>query len=311
MVVASSAKQERLGGLAGPRRRARTQALWGYLLIAPMMLGFALFFLLALAASFVISLTDWDVLSRPEWVGLDNYAGLLRDDAFRAAFRNTAALTVPYVVLRISLSLALALALNSGIRFRSFYRIIFFLPVVMMPVATATVWRWLYDPTYGPINYSLDKLGLGRPTWLAQPETALFAVLIVLLWSGVGYDMIIFLAGLQNVPRDYYEAAQLDGASYWRQFRDITLPLLTPTTFFLVVIAIVSSLQVFDHVYVMTRVQSTSTNQFPTVVYYIYDEAFRNFRMGYATSVAWVLLAVILLFTLLQFRLQRRWVHYA
>jgi multiple sugar transport system permease protein len=132
---------------------------------------------------------------------------------------------------------------------------------------------------------------------------------IVLLWSGVGYDMVIFLAGLQNIPREYYEAAQIDGAGTFRQFRDITLPLLTPTTFFLTVIAIISSLQVFDLIFVMTEVGNT--NRFPTIVYYIFEEGFKNFRMGYAITVAWVLLLIILVFTLLQFRLQRRWVHYA
>jgi multiple sugar transport system permease protein len=131
----------------------------------------------------------------------------------------------------------------------------------------------------------------------------------VLLWSGVGYDMIIFLAGLQAIPKDYYDAAEIDGAGAWQRFRDVTLPLLTPTTFFLLVIDVIASLQVFDLVFVMTRIDQT--NQLPTVVYYIYEEGFRNFRMGYAITVAWVLLAIILVFTLVQFRLQRRWVHYS
>ncbi len=310
MAIAPVANEARARGRAGPRRQARTQALWGYLLIGPMMLGFAVFFLFALIVSLGLSFTDWNVLASPNWVGLDNYARLLSDTAFQQALRNTAVLSVPHVVLRIAFSLALAIALNSQIRFRAFYRTIFFIPVLTMPVATGTVWKWLYDPSYGPINYALGQLGLPRPAWLSNPNTALMAVVIVLLWSGVGYDMIIFLAGLQNIPRDYYEAAQLDGAGRWRQFRDITLPLLTPTTFFLVVVAVIHSLQVFDLVYIMTEVEHTTTNQFPTIVYYIYDEAFRNFRMGYATTVAWVLLILILLFTLLQFRLQRRWVHY-
>ncbi len=310
MAIAPVANETRARGFAGQRRQTWTQALWGYLLIGPMMLGFAIFFLFALLVSLGLSFTDWNVLASPNWVGLDNYARLLSDSAFQQALRNTVALSVPHVVLRIGFSLALAIALNSQIRFRAFYRTIFFIPVLTMPVATGTVWKWLYDPSYGPINYALGQLGLPRPTWLSNPNTALMAVVIVLLWSGVGYDMIIFLAGLQNIPRDYYEAAQLDGASRWRQFRDITLPLLTPTTFFLVVVAVIHSLQVFDLVYIMTEVEHTTTNQFPTIVYYIYDEAFRNFRMGYATTVAWVLLVLILLFTLLQFRLQRRWVHY-
>jgi multiple sugar transport system permease protein len=183
------------------------------------------------------------------------------------------------------------------------------MPVLTMPVAIATIWRWLFDPGFGPVNAQLGRMGLPKPEWLNQPETAVIAVVIVLLWSGVGYDMVIFLAGLQNIPREYYEAAQLDGASGFRQFRDITLPLLTPTTFFLSVVAIIGSLQVFDLVYVMTRVGNI--NRFPTIVYYIYEEGFQNFRMGYAVSMAWVLLLVILIFTLLQFWLQRRWVHYA
>ncbi len=298
-------------GLSGAGRPAQGQALWGYALVAPMMLGFALFFLLALVAALALSLTDWNLLERPRWVGLENYAQLFRDDAFLISMRNTILLTIPHVVLRIGIALALALALNSNIRFRGFYRALYFLPVLTMPVAIATVWRWLYDPSFGPINYALGRLGLPQPAWLARPGTALVAVLVVLLWSGVGYDMVIYLAGLQGVPRDYYEAAQLDGAGPWRQFRDITFPLLTPTTFFLLIIAIINSLQVFDLVYVMTQVENTSTNTFPTIVYYIYDEAFRNQRMGYATSMAWVLLLILLVFTLLQFRLQRRWVHYA
>ena len=310
MAIAQMSNPARAASQARWSPRTRSQARWGYLLISPMMLGFALFFLFALVVSLGLSMTDWDVLTAPNWVGLSNYARLLHDDAFLTALRNTAALTIPNVALRLILSLAIAIALNSRIRFRAFYRTIFFMPVVTMPIAVGTIWKWLYDPGFGPINAALGRLGLPQPEWMTHPETALIAVVVVLLWSGVGYDMVIFLAGLQNIPREYYEAAQIDGASSFRQFRDITLPLLTPTTFFLMVIAIIGSLQVFDLVFIMTRVGS-STNLFPTIVYYIYDEGFQNFRMGYATAIAWVLLLIILVFTLLQFRMQRRWVHYA
>lgn len=297
---------------AGGRRvnqQARSEARWGYLLIAPLVIGFSIFFLIALGASLVLSFTRWDMLSSPVWIGIDNYRQVVRDPEFRTALWNTVAIAAPNVVLRLAFSLALAMALNSNIRFRSFYRIIFFMPVITMPVAIATIWKWLYDPAFGPINSVLDRLGMGRPEWLSNPETAIIAVVIVLLWSGVGYDMIIFLAGLQAIPKDYYDAAALDGAGSWQRFRDVTLPLLTPTTFFLLVIGVIASLQVFDLVFVMTRIDQT--NQLPTVVYYLYEEGFRNFRMGYAITVAWVLLAIILVFTLIQFRLQRRWVHYA
>ena len=309
MAIAQLSERVRRPGAFRASHQARVEARWGYLLVAPMMLGFAVFFLFALIASLFLSLTSWDVLSPPVWIGLENYTRLFSDEEFLVSLRNTAAITIPNVVLRLIFSLALALALNSDIRFRTLYRVIFFMPVLTMPVAIGTIWKWLYDPTFGPINAFLGELGLPRPEWLSNSDTAVIAVVIVLLWSGVGYDMIIFLAGLQNVPREYHEAAQLDGAGSWRRFRDITLPLLTPTTFFLMVIAIISSLQVFDLVYVMTRVGSN--NQLPTVVYYIYDEGFRNFRMGYAITVAWALLFIILVFTLLQFRLQRRWVHYS
>ena len=289
--------------------RTRDQTIWGYLMIAPMMTGFAIFFLIALLASLYLSFTDWKVISTPNWVGFNNYLRLPKDPVFMESLRNTAMLTVPNVVLRLLFSMLLAIALNTNIRFRAFYRTLFFMPVLTMPVAIATIWKWLFDPGFGPVNAQLGRMGLPKPEWLNQPQTAVIAVVIVLLWSGVGYDMVIFLAGLQNIPREYYEAAQLDGASSFRQFRDITLPLLTPTTFFLSVVAIIGSLQVFDLVYVMTRVGNI--NRFPTIVYYIYEEGFQNFRMGYAVSMAWILLLVILAFTLLQFWLQRRWVHYA
>jgi multiple sugar transport system permease protein len=290
-------------------RQARSEARWGYLLIAPLVIGFTIFFLVALGASLVLSFTRWDMLSSPVWIGFQNYRQVFHDAEFRTALWNTVAIAAPNVVLRLAFSLALAMALNTNIRFRSFYRILFFMPVITMPVAIATIWKWLYDPAFGPINGILDRLGLGRPEWLAEPRTAIIAVVIVLLWSGVGYDMIIFLAGLQAIPKDYYDAAEIDGAGAWQRFRDVTLPLLTPTTFFLLVIDVIASLQVFDLVFVMTRIDQT--NQLPTVVYYIYEEGFRNFRMGYAITVAWVLLAIILVFTLVQFRLQRRWVHYS
>lgn len=294
---------------ARPGSQARTEARWGYLLIAPMLIGFTIFFLIALGASFVLSFTQWSMLDSPVWIGIQNYRDVLGDREFRTALFNTFAITVPHVMLRLAVALGLAIALNSKIRFRSFYRILFFMPVLTMPVAIGTIWKWLFDPGFGPINSFLGRVGLPQPEWLLHQNSAIIAVVIVLLWSGVGYDMIIFLAGLQAIPRDYYDAAALDGAGGWQQFRDITVPLLTPTTFFLSVIGIIFSLQVFDLVYVMTRLDQTNT--LPTVVFYIYEEGFRNFRMGYAITVAWVLLAIILVFTVIQFRLQRRWVNYA
>lgn len=293
------------GGQSTQRFR---QDKWGYILISPMMFGFAIFFLIALGASLVLSFTSWDLLNPPVFNGLNNYRRVFSDGTFGTALFNTFAIAIPNVILRITIALGLAVALNSNIRFRTFYRIVFFLPVLTMPVAIATIWKWIYDPAYGPLNGVLANFGIDGPSWLFNQGTAIVAVVIVLLWSGVGYDMIIFLAGLQSIPRDYYEASSLDGATGWQQFRDITVPLLTPTTFFLSVIAVIASLQVFDLVYVMTSIDTG--NRLPTLVYYIYQQGFEFGRMGYAISVAWVLLVIILVFTFIQFRLQRRWVHY-
>lgn len=281
---------------------------WGYLLVSPMVIGFTVFFLIALGASLVLGFTDWSLLSSPKWVGIENYRRLFSDNRFMTALFNTFAIAAPNVILRLIFALGLALVLNSKVAFRTFYRIVFFLPVLTMPVATATIWKWIFDPQFGPMNGFLREAGVEGPKWLLNPGTATIAVVIVLLWSGVGYDMIIFLAGLGAIPRDYYDAAAIDGASGWQQFRDITLPLLTPTTFFLLVIAVISSLQVFDLVYVMTQIDTT--NRLPTLVYYIYEQGFENGNMGYAISVAWALLAMILVFTVIQFWLQRRWVYY-
>lgn len=292
----------------GSRSIRSSETRWGYALVAPMMLGFAIFFLIALGASFFLSFTRWDLLNPPVFNGLDNYRRAFSDSTFHTALFNTFAIAIPNVILRISIALGLAVTLNSNIAFRSFYRVVFFLPVITMPVAIATIWKWIFDPAYGPVNGFLNQAGIDGPAWLFNQGTAIVAVVIVLLWSGVGYDMIIFLAGLQAIPRDYYEASSLDGASGWQQFRDITLPLLTPTTFFLSVIAVIASLQVFDLVYVMTSIDTG--NRLPTLVYYIYNQGFEAGRMGYAIAVAWVLLAIILVFTVIQFRLQRRWVHY-
>jgi multiple sugar transport system permease protein len=287
----------------------RRTALWGFLLIAPMMIGYTVFFVLPLIASFFLSFTQWTLLAAPVWVGIDNYLRLFDDAMFKESLRNTVALTVPNVILRVTIALFIAIALNTKLRFRNFYRTLFFIPVLTMPVATATVWQWLYDPTYGPINAGLEVFGIDGPSWLMEPQWTTVALLVVLLWGGVGYDMVIYLAGLQGISRDYYEAAQLDGAGFWRQFRDITVPLLTPTIFFLLIIALINSFQVFDLVYIMTRIDTAGTT-FPTLVYYIYEEGFRNFRMGYAVTLSWALLVILLAFTAVQFRLQRRWVHY-
>ena len=291
------------------RSMRRHESVWGILMIAPLMVGWAIFFLIAFVASFGVSLTSWTLLSAPTFVGIDNYARLVQDGRFIASIGNTLRLTLLFVPLNLVVAIGLAITLNRLPYFRHVYRAVFSLPLLTLPVATALVWKWLYDPTFGPINGVLRLLGIDGPKWLADPTLAMPALVVMLVWNGVGRDMIIFLAGLKAIPHDLYEAAEVDGANRWQMFRHITLPLLSPTTFFVAVVSTIGALQVFDAVYVMTGGGPGGTTR--TVVFYLYEEAFKNFRIGYASAMTWVLFLLVLAFTLVQFRAQRRWVHYA
>lgn len=286
------------------------QALWGYLMISPQVLGFGIFFYIALAISLYISMTKWDVLTAPVWVGFQNYSKLLGNDLFFKTFINTAYYTLLSVPLGLIVSLSLALALNTNIRFRNVYRLIFFLPVLTMPVAIAIVWRWIYHPEFGLLNQFLGVFGIAPIRWLNDAKWAMPALVLMSIWMSSGYGMIIFLAGLQNIPREYYEAAQVDGASTWARFRFITLPLLTPTIFFNLVTSIIGSFQVFDIVYTMTP-RGGPLNTTRTLVYAIYDDGFHSFRMGTAASEAWILFLIILVLTIINLRAQKYWVHYS
>ena len=292
----------------GRNKGARREAMWGYLMIAPMVVGLGVFFYLALGASFFISLTEWDVLTAPTWVGFDNYRELFTNPTFRRALWNTTYYTLLSVPIGVAVSLTLAVALNTNLRFRNLYRLVFFLPVLTMPVAIGVVWNWIYNPDFGLLNQVLGLLGAPRVRWLTDPNFAMPALVLLAVWQGSGYGMIIFLAGLQNIPKEFYEAAQIDGATGWHRFRFVTLPLLSPTLFFVSVTSLIGAFQVFDVVYAMTAGRASDTLR--TVVYLIYEEGFRFFRMGQATAIAWVLFAVILAVTAVQLRLQRRWVHY-
>lgn len=296
--------------MMGLRRNpmARREAIWGYIMIAPLVIGFGIFFYLALAASLGISLTRWDILTPPEWVGLNNYTQLFSDPVFWQTLWNTTRYTLLSVPLGLIVSLGLALALNTRIRFRNVYRLIFFLPVLTMPVAISVVWKWIYNPDFGILNQFLNIFGVARIRWVSDVNTAMFALVIMAIWMGAGYGMIIFLAGLQNIPREFYEAAQVDGASGLQQLRFVTIPLLTPTIFFNLLTSMISAFQVFDIIYTMTK--GGPLNSTRSLVYNIYDDGFHFFRMGTASATAWVLFIIILVITLVQLRVQKRWVHY-
>jgi multiple sugar transport system permease protein len=289
-------------------KRALQEAMWGYILVAPTIILLGIFFYLALGASFVISLTDWDILTPAHWVGIDNYLVLLGDKVFRQALWNTTWYVLVSIPIGQTLSLALALALNMKLRLRNLLRLLYFLPVLTMPVAVAVVWRWIYNPTFGPISALFQSLGLIPLRWLSDIHLAMWSIVIISVWQGIGYNMIIMLAGLQNIPRDYYDAARVDGASRWMQLLHITLPLLTPTLFFTIITSFISGLQLFDMVVILT--DGGPLNSTRTVVFHVYQEGIKGFRAGNSTAAAWILFVVIMVVTLAQLRIQRRWVHY-
>jgi multiple sugar transport system permease protein len=259
-------------------------------------------------ATLVISMLDWDMIRIPTFVGIGNYAVLLgEDEVFRQVLRNTAYYVIGTVPAGICLSLLLAVALNSQLRGITVFRAIFFIPVITSAVAVAMIWRWLYNRDFGLINTALDLVGLPMIPWLSSSAWAMPAVILMAIWKRVGYDMVIYLAGLQAIPPQLYEAAEIDGAGRIQRFWYITLPLLTPTTFFIIVISIIGSFQVFDLAFILTS--GGPGNATNTIVMYVYNQAFQFFHMGYAAAVAWVLFMIVLAVTIVQWRIQKSWVH--
>jgi len=287
---------------------ARQEELLAYLFIMPSLLGFVIFLVVPMVASLGISFYDWELLSPPQFVGLKNFGALFTDVIFRDVVVNTAYYTFGLVPLNLVVSLGLAVWLNTRLRGLMWYRAAFFLPVITVTVAVALIWRWMYEPRAGIINTGLRAIGLPGPAWLGDPHWAMAAIIIMSVWKGFGYNMVLFLAGLQGIPITIYEAAMLDGANAWQRFWKITLPLLSPMVFLAVVLTVISSFQVFDQAYVMTN--GGPANATNTIVLSIYQNGFQYFRMGYASAIAWVLFGVIFLFTLAQMRLQGSWVQY-
>ena len=288
-----------------PSRRALVAA--GFL--APGLLPLVLFTLGPMAASLIISLLRWDLLRPPRWKGLGNYAQLLGDPDFHAAVLHTLYFIVGYLPLAFVGGLAIALALNQRLRGVAIFRTIYFLPVVTSWVVVAFMWKWLLNPQSGIVNFALSLVGIHGPGWWTDPGWAMPSIILASAWKDLGFVMVILLAGLQAIPEDYYEAAAVDGAGRWARLWYITLPLLSPASFFVVVISLINSFQVFDQIWVMTGggpVDSTSV-----VVLQIVRNAFSYGQVGYASAMSWVLFAGILLVTLVQLRLQRRWVTYA
>ena len=282
-------------------------AAWFFL--APALTLIGVFFFLPVAASLLLSVTDFDLygVANPgntRFVGFENYARLLRTPDFWAALKNTFYFALVGGPLTIAVSLGAALLLSSRlVRFKSVFRTIYFTPFVTTLVAVAIVWKYLYHTRYGLFNYALGAIGVGPIDWLGDPHWAMPAIILMAVWKGFGYNMLIFIAGLQAIPEDLYDAAEIDGASAWRRFFSITLPMLAPTLVFVSVITMIGYFQLFAEPYVMT--QGGPLRSTTSVVLLMYEEGFRWWRMGYAAAIAFVLFIVILLATLLQFRLQK------
>ena len=281
------------------------------LFLAPALSLIAVFFFIPVVASFLMSFTDFDIYSLADssnarFVGLENYKNLLSDPLFWKAMRNTLYFVFIGVPLSLIFSLATALLLNSKlIRFMSLFRLAYFLPVVTTLVAVAVVWRYIYHPSFGLVNYLLSLIGVGTVDWLGNPKWAMPALILMAVWKNFGYNMIIFIAGLQNIPPELYESARIDGAGKWQEFLHITLPMLMPTTVFVSIITIIGYFQLFAEPYVMT--QGGPMNATLSIVLLMYQEGFRWWRMGYSASLAFVLFLILFMATLVQLRLQKHY----
>jgi len=290
------------------RRRLRNAG-WVVFFLAPSAVPLLAFTIIPMLTSAWVSLHAWNLIKPMTWVGLDNYRHLLSDPATRDVFWHTLLYVAGYLPLVYAGGLGLALALNRRMPAQAFFRAAYFLPVVTSWVVVALVWKWLLNPGNGLVNHLLGAVGLGQPGWWTDPGWAMASVILASAWKDLGFVMVILLAGLQAIPGDVLEAASVDGASGWRRFWRITLPLLSPSTFFVVVISLINGFQVFDQVFVMTGGGPDDASQ--VVVGRIYDLTFRYGRAGEASALSWLLFALILLITAVQIRGQKRWVHHA
>jgi multiple sugar transport system permease protein len=286
-----------------------------YLFIALPAMLFFIFQLAPVFISFFWSFTSYDVVHSPEFVGLANYKAILFDDPlFWKAMRNTLIYVLGSVPVGICLSLMLAVAIDQKIKFKNFFKSIFFLPTVTAIVAVSVIWKWLYaGEKYGLFNYLIIQTGLQPVDWLASPTWTLPSIIIMSIWAGVGYNMILFLAGLQTIPHVMYEAAEIDGAGFWRKFTNVTLPLLKPTIVFVSMMSFIFSFQVFEQVYIMTGGQGGIggvLNCALTIVAYLYDKGFQKFQMGYASALAYIIFICIFILTMINKRLMKSNVDY-
>ncbi|HHY46409.1 MAG TPA: sugar ABC transporter permease [Firmicutes bacterium] len=288
-------------------RRQLKLYLFCYLGLLPTILLFVILRVRPLFSTLQLSFYNWNMIKpiKP-FVGFDNYRALLKDDLFLLSLRNTTLFAFGTVIMTAVLSLALASALSGRRKMSAFYQVVYFIPVVTPMVPVSIIWKWIYDPGYGLLNYILSFFGIEPVGWLTYPNLALFSIIVMCIWKALGYNMVMFLVGLKAISRQYYEAAAIDGASGWKSFRYITLPLLKPIILYVLVTSTIDAFNVFTPVYVMTTgSQGAPGNAVRTLVYNMYEDGFRYFKMGYASAQAAVLLLIVLVLTVLQFAFLR------
>lgn len=280
---------------------------WGMLYALPQTVSLICLGILPVIIAFVLSMFDWNGLRDPIFIGLDNFKYIFSADDTFIALKNTLVYTVIYVPCNIVLSLFLAVLLNKAAG-KIFYRAVFFLPQIVTSVAVAVIWSWIYQPQYGVLNMILRFFGREGVAWLRETNTAMGAVILMSVWWGLGYNTVLFLAGLQNVPRTYAEAAMIDGANKWDVFKNITLPMISPTTLLVTITAMINSFQVFDQCYLLTS--GGPAKRTYTMAIYIYDTAFKQFKLGRASAISLIMFVIIVTVSALQFWLSNKWVNY-
>lgn len=292
-------------------KQMKRREMWtAYAFILPTFIGFFIFIVGPMLISFAISLFDWNLLTPPKFVGLGNFDHLFRDPRIGNVYFTTFKLAIMIVPTNMALGLALAVLLDRKMPglIRNFFKASYFFPFVVSAVAVSIIWTFMFHRDLGPVNYYLGLLGIERIPWLNSSIYSPYAIMIADVWRNVGFYVLVFLGGMQAIPKDFYEAAEVDGASLWRQFRHITLPLLSPTILFLAVTSVIGALQIFEQPQILTGGGPGDATR--TIVLYLYEQGFKFFNMGYASSIAVSLFIIILLFTALQLRLSRRWVFY-
>lgn len=281
-----------------------------YIFIAPLVIGIFVFYIYPFIQNFWFSFNDVNRFNISTFTGLENYKNLIKDKELYRTLGNTIKYVIITVPVGICLSILIATLLNAKIRGTSIYRTIYFLPSVTMSVAIALVWKWMYNGEFGILNNILNVFGIEGQNWLSNPKTALYMVMIVGIWMSVGYNMIILLAGMQGISKSYYEAAAIDGAGPVKQFFKITIPMLTPTIFFVMITSIIGGFQVFDTIYMMIGKTSLAYESTQTLVMMFYRYAFDYGQKGYAAAISIVIFAIIMLITIFQFVMQKKWVNY-